>query len=298
MVGTATVLLTAFFCAAGCARLAHPEENRSSGLRVLCTLVIVAALAWMAWAVPNIGAREPIYGGGLLLLLGLCVPSVLFLTEPATLGRRVRQQVPRSPLLALLWAPFLPGGGRALLYLLLNAGLVYGGTAAIGAWHAGVSLGSVSTLASAELGIARPGSPGQASVGVAAAYVIAYLGLVSLAVARLTRGWRLRVTARLILYVGWIPLAVGPIAAGFFMGHLGEGLFKHPGNPFWLVPAVWPGGFPDDTGPAALTVLVVAVLAVLLQTPRTVRGVTEVLAASARARAVPPAEPARVVASS
>jgi hypothetical protein len=44
----------------------------------------------------------------------------LFSSAPDSLSRRVSRGLPRSRILRVLWAPFLPGGARGLLYALLS----------------------------------------------------------------------------------------------------------------------------------------------------------------------------------
>jgi hypothetical protein len=50
----------------------------------------------------------------------ITVVGLLFVGEPDSLSRRVSRGLPRSRALRVLWAPFLPGGARGLLYALLS----------------------------------------------------------------------------------------------------------------------------------------------------------------------------------
>jgi len=278
-----TLLLGGFFFAAGCSRLAHPEENRSSGLRALTTASFVAGLIWLLYMVPKIGSGDPIFVLVSVMIGVLTVPAIIFLTEPEGLGRRVRLDVPRSRVLALLAAPFLPGSGRAMLYLLLSVGLLYLGAFLLFAVHGPLPLGfSGGTVLS---GLPGPASEGMSSVFMSALYVVGYLSVLSLAVARLTRTPRGRIIARAILFLAWIPMLALPVLFGFLSGTFDESLFLHAGNPGWVVARAWDGGFPGDVRGACILVGVVAAIGVLLQAPRMVRGVREVTQASARARA-------------
>jgi hypothetical protein len=46
--------------------------------------------------------------------------GLLFVSEPDSLSRRVSRGLPRSRAQRVLWAPFLPGGARGLLYALVS----------------------------------------------------------------------------------------------------------------------------------------------------------------------------------
>jgi len=50
----------------------------------------------------------------------ITVTGLLFVSVPDSLSRRVSRGLPRSRALRVLWAPFLPGGARGLLYALMS----------------------------------------------------------------------------------------------------------------------------------------------------------------------------------
>ena len=105
-------------------RLAHPEENHSSGPRVLVTVLLLGFLGAVAWSsggrlVGNADFAEPAIVG----LSGLAFAHVFFQTEREDLPRRAALGVPSSRWLAFLVGPFLPGGGRALLLYALQVAL-------------------------------------------------------------------------------------------------------------------------------------------------------------------------------
>ena len=50
----------------------------------------------------------------------ITVAGLLFVSAPDSLSRRVSRGLPRSRALRVLWAPFLPGGARGLLYALMS----------------------------------------------------------------------------------------------------------------------------------------------------------------------------------
>jgi hypothetical protein len=50
----------------------------------------------------------------------ITVVGLLFASAPDSLSRRVSRGLPRSRVLRVLWAPFLPGAARGLLYALMS----------------------------------------------------------------------------------------------------------------------------------------------------------------------------------
>jgi hypothetical protein len=93
-----------------CERLAHPEENHSTGPRTIITSLYAV---WLAWVALDMGPHQYAEGAAVGLTL-VTLAHVFFVTENETLSRRVQRQVPRSGGLALLATPFFPGGGRAI----------------------------------------------------------------------------------------------------------------------------------------------------------------------------------------
>ncbi|NJN14630.1 MAG: hypothetical protein HC813_03140 [Planctomycetes bacterium] len=109
--------------------LSHPYENRSTRFRVLGLVGVLGTFLWAGLNIPHRHSSE--VGPVMAATLGVFVfPILLFaVTEPAALSPRVRTLVPRRPLLALLSLPFLPGGGRGMLYTILLAVTTLGGAA-------------------------------------------------------------------------------------------------------------------------------------------------------------------------
>ncbi|HVS08226.1 MAG TPA: hypothetical protein VMS76_00035, partial [Planctomycetota bacterium] len=112
-----------------CARLAHEEENVSSGLRVMSLVLLTGGLAWALYLYRTSGDEEHVPGFVLSALVINLVPLLFYATEREPLGRRTRLRVPARRALALAQAPFLPGGGRGILFLAL-----YSALALAGAW--------------------------------------------------------------------------------------------------------------------------------------------------------------------
>lgn len=122
------VFVTVLMAMVAASALAHPHENRSSGFRVFAVLGLAIAAAWVGWeADRDTGGTEPskvaaVIADFVTVSALLLVPFWLWaVTEPAPLSPRVRAHAPRSPLLAVLATPALPGGGRGLMFTALLA---------------------------------------------------------------------------------------------------------------------------------------------------------------------------------
>ncbi len=259
------VFLGAFAVAVATSRLAHAEENRSSELRIVASLLVAAVLLWgagLAWTM-----RTPALLLAPLLVLGfvLLLPFTFFVTESETLGRRARRHVSASRLAALFSAPFLPGGGRGLLLFL--AVIVIAALCASGAFL----LNDDPQMPIAEAARAT---------AVAWSYAVVYLGLSSL----VSKGWtsapKGRIRARLLVLLAFIGPLFVPSVVGFFAESESLLEMKHAGNPFWMIFLAADSGHRGQ--PASSGWIFAAAAAVLLANmPRMARGVREVLAASA-----------------
>ena len=125
-----------------CAALAHPYENRSTTFRAFSIGSLLIGIGWVThFAIKyrttgfiRIGVAEyvPVFVATCVLPL---IPFWLFaVTEEEAFSPRTRTTVPRRRALALLAAPFLPGGGRGMLFTLLLAGLALAGAALAPRW--------------------------------------------------------------------------------------------------------------------------------------------------------------------
>ncbi len=105
-------------------QLQHTVENRSTPFRVFFLTACATGLVW-TWAVSTPGLLD-----GALDRVSTCcfmaglVFFVFAATEEPELSPRVRARVPRSPTIAFLALPFLPGAGRGLLFAVLATALV------------------------------------------------------------------------------------------------------------------------------------------------------------------------------
>jgi hypothetical protein len=117
-------LSTGYVCEqAAVAQLTFDSDNRSTGLRLatgaqwlLCWIGLLAFLI-VRQRPANFDALTPILT---LTATYITVAGLLFASAPDSLSRRVSRGLPRSGALRVLWAPFLPGGARGLLYALMS----------------------------------------------------------------------------------------------------------------------------------------------------------------------------------
>lgn len=119
------------------AQLTFDADNRSTGVRLAASGVFVLALGWIylgtSWhgrgGIPSIGGADVnafLSTFAVLASLHWAVVGLFSISEPDVLSRRVRRDVFRFLPLRLLAAPFLPGGARGFIYLLVNVAVLLG----------------------------------------------------------------------------------------------------------------------------------------------------------------------------
>jgi hypothetical protein len=126
------------------AQLTFESDNRSTAIRITGMVQF-----WMLWAALAGWAYFYAVPMGLMrgfesVLTGLATASTvhwtvfgLFMaTEGDFLSRRVRRGLPRSPVVRFLSVPFLPGGGRGYLNLILQMATLWCVVVAFSAWNA------------------------------------------------------------------------------------------------------------------------------------------------------------------
>ncbi len=280
VIATVAILLIVLGGEMACTRLAHPEENRSTGLRVALFATVVAGIAWCRYAVSQGADLEFVSGMWIFAEFALVIPVASFASEPAPLGRRVAQEVPRSRLLAWLVAPFLPGGGRGILYWIVLQGVLAAGAS----WVAAAAGGSAWSLLQFVTPFASRSaweSEGLQSALFAVAFSSVYLLLPSLLVRSRNTPAR-RVWARVLVPLTFLLLLIVPAALEFFSGGRMNDAWDHGFNPGAVLDDAW-----DGTGASgvARSILPAALLALLaLHFMRLLDGITEVLDASRRRR--------------
>jgi hypothetical protein len=118
-------LSTGYVCEqAAVAQLTFDSDNRSTRIRwavgaqwLLCWIGLLAFLI--------VRHRPPLSSDGSTAILTstamyITLLGILFASEPDSLSRRVSRGLPRSRGLRAVYAPFLPGGARGLLYAILS----------------------------------------------------------------------------------------------------------------------------------------------------------------------------------
>lgn len=111
------------------AHLTFDADNRSTGIRVACTAQFVLYWSMLAFAQYMLGRTILSSSGDIaltamwcLLYMGTC--GFFAATEADFVSRRVRRGIPKNRSLRLLAVPFLPGGHRGFLYLLVHLALM------------------------------------------------------------------------------------------------------------------------------------------------------------------------------
>lgn len=298
MASWATSLLTfaaLAYCVA-CARLSHPEENRSTPLRVVASASLVIHVTWVVLA-SMAGAPSPSPFPLTTSAILIAAFGSLFASEREAFGRRTRLQVPGRSLRARLAAPWLPGGGRGMLWMLLHMGALVllaplfvgrasGGAALaayrmlFGAWIPGLAdAESVQALwdggASAVLT-----SEQRAPVGIAivACYLVFYVGVATSALSWIrSTSAPLRVARGLAPLVLFVVTALVPGIVGVMLQDADLMSLSHPFNPIAVAGGVLSG---EDVSSWRWYPPLLAALGVALALPRCRRALVEVAQAS------------------
>lgn len=253
------IVLTGMIAAAV---LTHPYENRSTPFRVLPFVVGALAIGLLAWLVEVRYFDEacPVVA----VIIMICgIPFLMgAVTEAPALSPRVRTLVPRNRGLALLAAPFLPGGDRGFLFVLAFLGMNVVVAGLLPWLHGVLPRRNISYF-----------------VGGLACYLIIYMSVM-----RTLRGGGQGQRPRIRGIVGTILLLVLACAVPLVhdiarFGHV-RWNWAHLLNPFFTI-----SEFESRAKVEVLLVLAAfAALFVVLRLPGMWRGVREVLEAS-RARA-------------
>jgi hypothetical protein len=107
--------------------LTFDADNRSTGIRIACSLQFL--LYWLVWLGSQYVLGWSTFGGDVDMIamwsvLYVAISGFFAATEPDFISRRVRRGIPRTTLLRLLSVPFLPGGHRGFIYLVLHLALI------------------------------------------------------------------------------------------------------------------------------------------------------------------------------
>lgn len=256
--------------AVACARFAHEEENRSTPLRVVVATLGASALIWGWYLVRRFGDEEPAYILPILVLPAVMPVLLFILTERDTLGRRLGVHVPKNPLLALASIPFLPGGGRGVVFVMIYAV----GSVLVTVWNLSTAPGSSIDQDDVYEGLRM--------TGIAFGFVLGYLALPSVA-AGFVKTPRGRVMCRIGIPVGIVVLIFAPSLFGIVVDNRQWMELEHPLNPIIALDEV--EGNVSELGRASLALVVLgSILAFLVNLPRMFAGAREVLVLSAARR--------------
>jgi hypothetical protein len=126
----------ALFLQIAIAQLTFDADNRSSGIRLAAAALFWIALAWIsvlvflggsiglpAW--PAGAMDELLFAFGVVAGIHWSVTGLFAATEPDVLSRRVRRDLMRFGSWRVVTTPFVPGGGRGMVYLIGHLGALF-----------------------------------------------------------------------------------------------------------------------------------------------------------------------------
>ena len=253
--------------------LAHAFENRSTGFRVFLFAMVGFSYGWLCAFVDPADWHDASPAiTWFLVLLGAGF-AIFMTTEQQVLSPRVRAHVPRSPLLAALAAPLLPGRDRGMACLVLYLGLV----GAIG-W----SLWPVTGPGRFLSGLAR-------ALAFTTAYVLIYLTIGKALRGRLPPTVAGNHIARFLVPFAVFVFCIAPVLLDVMVrGDVRNWHIGHVMNPFWTIDQF---AWRHERGSEVLWGVVAAGIGALaLQVPGMIRGWLEVQRASALRRQAPAAK--------
>lgn len=110
------------------ANLTFESANHSTGIRITATVQFLAlwliAFGYCWWN--EVRAFRGVFSG--FAFISIChwaAFGLAFTAELDSLSRRIRRGFPKNKIVRVLMAPFLPGGSRAYLFLLIQIALVW-----------------------------------------------------------------------------------------------------------------------------------------------------------------------------
>lgn len=257
------------FAVIACARFAHEEENRSSGMRLLSLALVLLAGIWGAWFNAQFGEEEAAWGTQIVAGFVLALLWLFFLTEKEELGRRTAKHVTPRPWLALLSIPFLPGGGRGVILYLVHFVCALTGA-----------------LFALTFGAPTPDDYAESATLVTMfyAYGLVFLALPAGVASFFVRADRARRLTRIVIFLLPWMLTFGPAVVGLLLGIHSWMELEHPLNPAWVMDMVEGSARKDGVGIALSLLTLGATLAFVLNARRMRAGAYEVLDASRAAR--------------
>lgn len=281
-VAVVTTLAVALFSVCGCTMLKHPYENRSSAIRVYVVVMMIAvfALNGVVWLS---SARDEMLRFSSLSATAIAAIFFLFAsTEDESLSPRVRTQVPKNPLLALLVTPFLPGRGRGLLFTVLCVAALASIIAVTQAMHPAPTITSTGVAIWNDQQFNELGRYALAMQG----YCLAFCGIAALIRGFMRPGTAKNWQARIL----WFSAIVAAMIVPFVIQVLTSS--RTLNNSSWTKAHIFNAAWTFDDGldsaseaRSTLTLLFgIAAIFLLLNAPVILRSVREVLDASRERR--------------
>jgi hypothetical protein len=122
-------LSSGYLCQQGAvAQLTFESDNRSTRIRLAATAQwFVSWIGLLAFLFMRVRPQISTEGSTTILTASvtyITIMGLFFTSEPDSLSRRVSRGLPRSRALRVVWAPFLPGGARGLLFAILSLATV------------------------------------------------------------------------------------------------------------------------------------------------------------------------------
>lgn len=260
--------VAAFAFAVTCGRLAHAQENRSTGLRILIAATGACLTGWMAYLYRSLRDPDTLVQSAIFTIWLITLPCLFLATEAEAMPALVRRRVPRQAGLAALATPFLPGGSRGFLFWLLMQGLPLAIRIGLqGRWPPHPA----------------PRSGGELALYANLMYAGVIIGLPSVLAQSRTGTLAGRVRARCACGALLAALIAGPMLAGLLLADRELARGHHLGNPLWFSARAWSGAQLSWQWCLGLSFACAATL--LLNVRRLARGIAEVWRASAERRA-------------
>lgn len=253
LIGAAAV--TTLSLAIGASRLAHVEENRSTSLRVASFVMAMAVLGWGVWGTHQLGLPEEfLHIAACLACVAAAAPGAFFASERETLGMRVRNTLPSSQPLRILALPWLPGGARGFLWMMMTFALIVL-----------IEIGAAATGPTS-----RTDMPNVKTTLTVITYLTIYTNLFpALLPCHRERPRRMLINRSLVLTIIGLGM-IGPTIAGYLLDQRRMANGRHLGNPIQTI------GSMGEADPIPTALLVGFGLVVLLQLRRVLQAFVEV----------------------
>jgi len=107
-------------------QLTHEHENRSTPFRVFAFVILPVGFLWTWYLTPERFLNGVLPGAGIGAAILVGTFGWFAVTESRELSPRARAHAPRGAVAALFAAPWLPGSGRGMIYVVVMLALACG----------------------------------------------------------------------------------------------------------------------------------------------------------------------------